>query len=129
MWSCQFREDEEKGIDVPFVVSEIILVAIDNLLEANKLSQGGFGLVYKGKFLGGQEIAIKRLSSGSGQDLQEFKNEAWKLWKENKASNLMDASLSETCNANEFLRCINVGLLCTQEDPSDRPTMSNVWCS
>ncbi|PON80473.1 Mitogen-activated protein kinase kinase kinase [Parasponia andersonii] len=51
---------------------------------------------------------------------------AWKMWKENKALDLMDVSLSETCNANEFLRCVNVGLLCVQEDPSDRPTMSNV---
>ena len=29
----------------------------------------------QGKFPGGQEIAIKRLSSGSGQGLEEFKNE------------------------------------------------------
>ena len=52
--------------------------------------------------------------------------QAWKLWRENKALDLMDASLSETCNTSEFLRCINVGLLCVQEDPGDRPTMSNV---
>ena len=38
----------------------------------------------------------------------------------------MDAALSETCNANEFLKCINVGLLCVQEDPDDRPLMSDV---
>lgn len=29
----------------------------------------------QGKFSGGQLIAIKRLSRGSGQDLEEFKNE------------------------------------------------------
>ncbi|PON66929.1 Tyrosine-protein kinase [Trema orientale] len=51
---------------------------------------------------------------------------AWKLWRENKALDLMDVALSETCNANEFLKCINVGLLCVQEDPDDRPTMSTV---
>lgn len=32
-------------------------------------------IFFKGKFPGGQEIAIKRLLSGSGQGLQEFKNE------------------------------------------------------
>ena len=37
---------------------------------------------------------------------------------------LMDQTLSETCKTNEFLRCVNVGLLCVQEDPSDRPTMA-----
>jgi len=34
-----------------------------------------FELQNQGKFPGGQEIAVKRLSSGSGQGLEEFKNE------------------------------------------------------
>ncbi|GMN74027.1 hypothetical protein TIFTF001_052298 [Ficus carica] len=75
MHSGQFREDEKKGIEVPFVVLESILAATDNFSEANILGGGGFGPVYKGKFPAGQEIAIKRLSSTSGQGLQEFKNE------------------------------------------------------
>eukprot|EP00261_Vitis_vinifera_P037744 XP_019078987.1 PREDICTED: G-type lectin S-receptor-like serine/threonine-protein kinase At4g03230 isoform X1 [Vitis vinifera] len=52
---------------------------------------------------------------------------AWRLWKEDKVYDLMDQTLSETCNINEFLRCVNVGLLCVQEDPSDRPTMPNAF--
>ncbi|XP_059450070.1 G-type lectin S-receptor-like serine/threonine-protein kinase At4g03230 [Corylus avellana] len=296
--SAEFNEDDKKGIDVPFFDLASILAATDNLSEVNKLGQGGFGPVYKGKFLGGQLIAIKRLSRGSGQGLEEFKNEvlliaklqhrnlvrllgycidrdekmllyeympnksldsflfdrtqcvllnwairfniilgiargllylhqdsrlriihrdlktsnvlldeemnpkisdfglarifggkqtegtttrvvgtygymspeyaldgffsfksdafsfgvvvlevisgkrntgffqsektlsllgyAWKLWKENRALDLMDQTLRESCNTSEFLRCVNVGLLCVQEDPSDRPTMSNV---
>ena len=48
------------------------------------------------------------------------------MWKEGKALDLMDQTIRETCNADEFLRCVNIGLLCVQEDPSDRPTMSNV---
>ncbi|XP_062084145.1 G-type lectin S-receptor-like serine/threonine-protein kinase At4g03230 isoform X1 [Humulus lupulus] len=296
--SCQFGEDEREGIDVPFVDLETIVMATDNFLDANKLGQGGFGPVYKGKLRGGQEIAIKRLSSGSRQGLEEFKNEvmliaklqhrnlvkllgycvegeeklllyeympnksldsfifdqtlrvllnwelrfdiilgiargllylhhdsrlriihrdlktsnvlldeemnpkisdfglarifggkqteastrrvvgtygymspeyaldgifsiksdvfsfgvmlleivsgkrntgfyqseqalsllgyAWKLWRDNKALDLMDATLSESCNTNEFMKCVNVGLLCVQDDPSDRPTMPNV---
>ncbi|KAF2308791.1 hypothetical protein GH714_018617 [Hevea brasiliensis] len=73
--SSRFREDDKKGLDVPFVDLESILAATDNFSDANKLGKGGFGPVYKGKFQGGQEIAIKRLSSGSGQGLEEFKNE------------------------------------------------------
>ncbi|KAJ8749114.1 hypothetical protein K2173_013721 [Erythroxylum novogranatense] len=42
---------------------------------ANKLGEGGFGPVYKGKFAQGREIAVKRLSRRSGQGLVEFKNE------------------------------------------------------
>ncbi|RVW57774.1 G-type lectin S-receptor-like serine/threonine-protein kinase [Vitis vinifera] len=294
--SEQFKEDDKKGIDVPFFDLEDILAATDHFSDANKLGQGGFGPVYKGKFPEGREIAVKRLSRASGQGLQEFKNEvvliaklqhrnlvrllgyciegdekillyeympnksldsfifdqtlclllnwekrfdiilgiargllylhqdsrlkiihrdlktsnillddemnpkisdfglarifeskqveastnrvvgtygymspeyaldgffseksdvfsfgvvvleiisgkrntrsyqsdrnlsllahAWKLWKEDRVLELMDQTLSETCKTNEFLRCVNVGLLCVQEDPSDRPTMA-----
>ena len=38
----------------------------------------------------------------------------------------MDETLREICNTNEFLRCVNAALLCVQDDPADRPTMSNV---
>ncbi|KAF5472857.1 hypothetical protein F2P56_009529 [Juglans regia] len=52
-----------------------IRVATDNFSDVNKLGQGGFGTVYKGKFPNGQEIAVKRLSRSSEQGDQEFKNE------------------------------------------------------
>ncbi|KAK8310937.1 hypothetical protein V6Z12_D02G218200 [Gossypium hirsutum] len=293
-----FKEDNKEDIDVPYFNLESILVATDNFAEANKLGQGGFGPVYKGKLPRGQEIAIKRLSRGSGQGLEEFKNEvvliaklqhrnlvrllgycvkgyekmliyeympnksldsfifdrsrcvlldwekrfniilgiargllylhhdsrlriihrdlktsnilldeemnpkisdfglakifggkqieastervvgtygymspeyaldgffsiksdvfsfgvvlletisgkrntgfyqaeqplsllgyAWKLWKEGRALDLAEQSLRQSCNAYEYIRCVNVGLLCVQEDPDDRPAMSNV---
>ncbi|KAJ7948223.1 G-type lectin S-receptor-like serine/threonine-protein kinase [Quillaja saponaria] len=296
--SGEFKEDDKKGIEVPYFPLETILAATDNFSEKNKLGQGGFGPVYMGTFPGEQKVAIKRLSSGSGQGLEEFKNEvillaklqhrnlvrvlgyclqrdekmliyefmpnrsldsflfdrtlcvllnwqsrfniilgiargllylhqdsrlriihrdlktsnilldeemnpkisdfglarifggkqteastnrvvgtygymspeyaldgffsvksdifsfgvvvleiisgkrntgfsqsehavsllgyAWKLWIEEKAFDLLDPTLRETLNGNEFLRCVNIGLMCVQEDPSDRPTMSNV---
>ena len=37
-----------------------------------------------------------------------------------------DETLQETCIADQFVKFINIGLLCVQDDPSDRPTMSNV---
>ena len=45
--SSHFKEDENKGINVPFVALERILDAASNFSEANKLGQGGFGPVYK----------------------------------------------------------------------------------
>ncbi|KAK1400002.1 hypothetical protein POM88_009865 [Heracleum sosnowskyi] len=41
----------------------------------NKLGEGGFGPVYKGRLVDGTRIAIKRLSENSGQGLKEFKAE------------------------------------------------------
>ncbi|CAN4094160.1 unnamed protein product [Withania somnifera] len=193
------------------------------------LGRGGFGPVYKGKFLGGREIAVKRLSTQSRQGIEEFTNEvlliarlqhrnlvkllgycvkgdekillykcmlnksldtfifdekmkpkildfgiarivqgdytlanttkivgtctqvnsqpksdvfsfgviileiisgrrnnAWKLWTEDKAIKMVDESLLETCNMDEARKCINVGVLCVQERPCQRPSMSNV---
>ncbi|XP_027927153.1 G-type lectin S-receptor-like serine/threonine-protein kinase CES101 [Vigna unguiculata] len=54
---------------------ESIELATDNFSSANKLGEGGFGPVYKGKLIDGLEIAIKRLSRSSTQGLAEFKNE------------------------------------------------------
>uniref|UniRef100_A0A7N0U7C0 Uncharacterized protein n=1 Tax=Kalanchoe fedtschenkoi TaxID=63787 RepID=A0A7N0U7C0_KALFE len=49
--------------------------ATNNFSDYNKLGQGGFGSVYRGKTCDGQEIAVKRLAKGSGQGDFEFKNE------------------------------------------------------
>ncbi|KAG9454219.1 hypothetical protein H6P81_007123 [Aristolochia fimbriata] len=54
---------------------DTIRMATDNFSDANKLGQGGFGVVYKGRLGDEEEIAVKRLSKNSGQGVQEFKNE------------------------------------------------------
>ncbi|KAJ6847148.1 receptor-like serine/threonine-protein kinase SD1-8 [Iris pallida] len=51
---------------------------------------------------------------------------AWSLWKEGTSLDLIDESVSPRYSVNEALRCIKVGLLCVQEQPEDRPTMSSV---
>ncbi|RZC94177.1 hypothetical protein C5167_021422 [Papaver somniferum] len=50
-------------------------IATNNFCLKNKLGQGGFGPVYKGKLQNGKQIAVKRLSKSSGQGIEEFKNE------------------------------------------------------
>ncbi|TYI32065.1 hypothetical protein ES332_A04G032200v1 [Gossypium tomentosum] len=52
-----------------------VSTATENFSLENKLGEGGFGPVYKGKLLNGKEIAVKRLSKRSGQGLEELKNE------------------------------------------------------
>ncbi|KAL1215951.1 G-type lectin S-receptor-like serine/threonine-protein kinase [Cardamine amara subsp. amara] len=68
-------KDKLKPQDVNFFEIQTILAITNNFSEENKLGQGGFGPVYKGKLQDGREIAIKRLSSSSGQGLEEFMNE------------------------------------------------------
>ncbi|TMW88556.1 hypothetical protein EJD97_018400 [Solanum chilense] len=245
------NENSDEAIDVPYFHLETILAATDNFSTANKLGQGGFGPVYKGIFPGEKEIAVKTLSSQSGQGIDEFKNEvtliaklqhrnlvrllgycinateqillyeympnksldtflfdeemnpkisdfglarivegkvteantkkvvgtygymspeyaldglfsiksdvfsfgvvmleiisgrrntgfyqseealnllgyAWKLWTEKSETQLIEKSLVESCNRSEAIKCINIALLCVQEDPNHRPTMSDV---
>ncbi|XP_061362286.1 G-type lectin S-receptor-like serine/threonine-protein kinase At4g03230 isoform X2 [Gastrolobium bilobum] len=292
------EEKDSEGIEVPYYTFRSILAATDNFSDSNKLGQGGYGPVYKGRFPRGHDAAVKRLSSVSAQGLQEFKNEvvliaklqhrnlvrlrgysikgdekilvyeympnksldsfifdrtrtllldwhmrfdiilgiargllylhqdsrlrvihrdlkssnilldeemnpkisdfglakifggketeastqrvvgtygymapeyaldglfsiksdvfsfgvvlleilsgkrntgfyeskqissllgyAWGLWTENKLLDLMDPSVGESCNENQFVKCAHIGLLCVQDDPGDRPTMANV---
>ncbi|KAL9345960.1 hypothetical protein Peur_060813 [Populus x canadensis] len=64
-----------KDLELPVFDFATIAVATSNFSGANKLGEGGFGPVYKGKLEDGQEIAVKRLSKTSTQGLDEFKNE------------------------------------------------------
>ncbi|KAK3431853.1 hypothetical protein EUGRSUZ_E03739 [Eucalyptus grandis] len=51
---------------------------------------------------------------------------AWKLWTQGRELELVDPSLAKSGSTAEIVRCIHVGLLCVQEDPGDRPTMSEI---
>ncbi|KAL5077765.1 hypothetical protein RYX36_016749 [Vicia faba] len=51
---------------------------------------------------------------------------AWRLWKESTPLELIDDSLRDSCIESEALRCIQIGLLCVQYHPDDRPSMSSV---
>ncbi|CAN0855536.1 G-type lectin S-receptor-like serine/threonine-protein kinase At4g27290 [Linum grandiflorum] len=62
-------------IELPLFELATIVDATDNFSVTNKLGEGGFGPVYMGVMVDGQEIAVKRLSSSSGQGTKEFKNE------------------------------------------------------
>ncbi|XP_078168856.1 proline-rich receptor-like protein kinase PERK3 isoform X1 [Carex rostrata] len=53
---------------------EDLEIATNGFAESNVLGQGGFGLVYQGT-LTGKEVAIKKLTSGSGQGDREFRAE------------------------------------------------------
>lgn len=54
--------------------------------------------------------------------------QAWGLWEQGKEVELVDPMLREGCGVGmeEVGRCIEIGLLCVQEDPAERPTMSQL---
>jgi len=63
-----------KNIEFPLISFENIVAATDNFSNRNMLGQGAFGKVYKGMLEGTKEVAVKRLSNGSGQGTEEFRN-------------------------------------------------------
>ncbi|RDX63218.1 Acidic endochitinase, partial [Mucuna pruriens] len=70
------KKDGKTTNEIEIFNLENIIAATNNYSPDNKLGEGGFGPVYKGNLIDGQEIAIKRLSRSSGQGVTEFKNEA-----------------------------------------------------
>ncbi|XP_058072812.1 cysteine-rich receptor-like protein kinase 10 isoform X2 [Magnolia sinica] len=68
-------DNEIPSTNSPFFNFGTLRAATNNFSDDNKLGEGGFGPVYKGKLTDGQEIAVKRLSRRSSQGVKELKNE------------------------------------------------------
>ncbi|KAM7490491.1 hypothetical protein LguiA_033412 [Lonicera macranthoides] len=58
-----------------------------------------------------------------GEDLLTH---AWKMWKDGMALEFMDPTLENSHVRNEVIRCIQMGLLCVQEDVDSRPSMNKI---
>ncbi|CAH1424326.1 unnamed protein product [Lactuca virosa] len=50
----------------------------------------------------------------------------WDKWKHGEPLWIVDPNVVETCSKNQVLRCINIALLCVQEDAELRPSMASV---
>ncbi|CAL9226552.1 unnamed protein product, partial [Arabidopsis halleri] len=51
----------------------------------------------------------------------------WRLWNNESFLELVDPAMGESYDKDEVIRCIHISLLCVQENPADRPTMSIVF--
>uniref|UniRef100_A0A0E0M127 Protein kinase domain-containing protein n=1 Tax=Oryza punctata TaxID=4537 RepID=A0A0E0M127_ORYPU len=78
------RRREEEEADLEAIAAreqrafryEALSAATRGFSEKQKLGQGGFGPVYRGRLVDGREVAVKRLGAGSRQGAREFRNEA-----------------------------------------------------
>uniref|UniRef100_A0A2N9F3U1 non-specific serine/threonine protein kinase n=1 Tax=Fagus sylvatica TaxID=28930 RepID=A0A2N9F3U1_FAGSY len=57
---------------------------------------------------------------------QNLIGHAWILWNEGRPLELTDDCLGQSRTLSEVLRCIHLSLLCVQQCPEDRPSMSSV---
>lgn len=48
------------------------------------------------------------------------------MWKEGNGLKLVDESIGYSFPKAEILKCVKIALLCVQEYPQDRPTMSTI---
>ncbi|KAH0916556.1 hypothetical protein HID58_031002 [Brassica napus] len=140
--SLRFEEqlqDKARNRELPLFELTTIAEATDSFSLHNKLGAGGFGSVYKGVLENGMEIAVKRLSTNSGQGMVEFKNEVklisklqhrnliWDQWKKGEVTEIIDKLMDvKSYDEREVIKCIHIGLLCVQENASDRVDMSTI---
>ncbi|XP_057451256.1 G-type lectin S-receptor-like serine/threonine-protein kinase At4g27290 [Lotus japonicus] len=75
VWRKIAERSHMADIDLPLFDLATIVIATNGFSMNKKIGEGGFGPVYWGKLATGQEIAVKKLSSLSGQGITEFINE------------------------------------------------------
>nr|CAB3477354.1 unnamed protein product [Digitaria exilis] len=67
-------------------------------------------------------VTGQRCSSSSGS----HGGQVWKHYKDNTVEMIVDQSIYEDTIRDEIMHIVQIGLLCTQADPDDRPTMGKV---
>ncbi|CAI9773315.1 unnamed protein product [Fraxinus pennsylvanica] len=103
-----FNEENDEGNEISSVESlqydlNAIALATNNFSADNKIGEG------------------LELKKSTAIDVQ-----SWKLWRDNRPLELMDLTLQNAYASNEVIRCIQIGLLCVQEDADERPNMASI---
>ncbi|WVZ49994.1 hypothetical protein U9M48_001295, partial [Paspalum notatum var. saurae] len=62
----------------------------------------------------------------TGPERKSLSSHAWELWSSGRAMELIDPSLRADSRIREILRCLQIAMLCVQENRADRPTMAEV---
>nr|XP_043626269.1 putative receptor-like protein kinase At4g00960 [Erigeron canadensis] len=63
----------------------------------------------------------------NGESIEDLLSFAWKSWKNGTASEMIDPTLTTGSGSlRDIIRSIHIGLLCVQENVSNRPTMASI---
>ncbi|KAJ6844102.1 cysteine-rich receptor-like protein kinase 15 isoform X1 [Iris pallida] len=71
-------------------------------------------------------VLLLEIVTGKKNNPNDLLSYTWKHWREGTALEIVDPSLGENFSRDEVLRCIQIGLLCIQDVPADRPSMSSI---
>ncbi|PQQ00015.1 cysteine-rich receptor-like protein kinase 5 isoform X2 [Prunus yedoensis var. nudiflora] len=94
---------------------------VKNGLYSTKLDVYSFGVLLV-QIISGKKNAA---TYGPNEDLNLLEY-AYELWKEGKGMEFMDPSLDDTHSLCKLMRCLQIALLCVQENANDRPSMLEI---
>ncbi|KAF8052214.1 hypothetical protein N665_1587s0001 [Sinapis alba] len=73
------------------------------------------------------EIITGKRKSAFHEESSNLVGHIWDLWNKGEAVQVIDKLMNqETIEESEVMKCVHIGLLCVQENASDRPDMSSV---
>ncbi|KAK7280205.1 hypothetical protein RJT34_25267 [Clitoria ternatea] len=119
------------------------IIATEKIRECTKRVVGTFGYMSPEYVMHGQfsqksgvfsfGVMVLEIISGKKNScffesdrIHHLLSNAWNQWRDESPFQLLDPILIESYCPNEVEKCIQIGLLCVQEDPDDRPTMGTI---
>uniref|UniRef100_A0ACD5V1Z4 Uncharacterized protein n=1 Tax=Avena sativa TaxID=4498 RepID=A0ACD5V1Z4_AVESA len=79
-------------------------------------------------------VLLEVISGRRNNAIPSVTSQAWRLWEEHRVLDLLDTAVAPPARhrsgsedlSSELRRCIQIGLLCVQQSPGDRPAISAV---
>ncbi|WZZ25430.1 hypothetical protein YC2023_008831 [Brassica napus] len=76
------------------------------------------------EIIGGKKNSSFHEIDGSTGNLVTY---VWRLWNNDSLLELVDPVIGDNYDKYEVIRCVHIGLLCVQENPTDRPSMFTIF--
>ncbi|KAG2248859.1 hypothetical protein Bca52824_088487 [Brassica carinata] len=76
------------------------------------------------EIIGGKKNSSFHEIDGSTGNLVTY---VWRLWNNDSLLEFVDPVIGDNYDKYEVIRCVHIGLLCVQENPTDRPSMFTIF--